>query len=117
MKKVLALALLFSFGVLGAAQADIKLPEASPGASVKTAVGTTDVTIAYHRPGVKGRKVWGELVPYGKVWRLGANEATTITFADPIKVQGQDVPAGTYGLFAIPGPDKWTLILNKKPEQ
>lgn len=117
MKKAPALALLLSFCVLGSAWADIKLPEASPGASVKTAVGTTDVTIDYHRPGVKGRKIWGELVPYGKVWRLGANEATTITFADPIKVQGKEVPAGTYGLFAIPGPDKWTLILNKQPKQ
>ena len=117
MKKLAALALLISFCALGPARAEIKLPLPSPGASVKTVVGTTDVTIDYHRPGVKGRKVWGELVPYGQVWRLGANEATTISFADPVKVQGKDVPAGIYGLFAIPGPDKWTLILNKKAEQ
>jgi tetratricopeptide (TPR) repeat protein len=114
----LALALFLSFYALGsAAGAEIKLPQASPGASVKTVVGTTDVTVEYHRPGVKGRKIWGELVPYGQVWRLGANNATTITFADPVKVQGHEVPAGTYGLFAIPGQDKWTLILNKQPEQ
>jgi tetratricopeptide (TPR) repeat protein len=117
MKKLAVLAFLVSFCALGSARAEIKLPQPSPGASVKTVVGTTDVTINYHRPGVKGRKIWGELVPYGQVWRLGANEATTITFADAVKVQGKDVPAGTYGLFAIPAQDKWTLILNKKAEQ
>jgi len=117
MKKSIALALLVSLYALGSARAEIKLPQPSPGASVKTVVGTTDVAIEYHRPGVKGRKIWGDLVPYGQVWRLGANEATTITFADPVKVEGKDVPAGTYGLFAIPGQDKWTLILNKQPKQ
>ncbi len=119
MKKPIALALLLSFSALGAAQAQtkIKLPQASPAASVKTAVGTSEVTINYHRPGVKGRKIWGELVPLGQVWRLGANNATTITFADAVKVEGKDVPAGTYGLFAIPAQDKWTLILNKEAQQ
>lgn len=117
MKKVIALAFLVSFGALGAARADIKLPKPSPGASVKTEIGTAAVTIDYHRPGVKGRKIWGELVPYGQVWRLGANNATTITFSDAVKVEGKDVPAGTYGLFAIPAQDKWTLILNKQPKQ
>jgi hypothetical protein len=117
MKKLVALVLLISFCALGPARAELKLPDASPGASVKTAVGTTEVTIDYHRPGVKGRKIWGELVPWGQVWRLGANAATTITFTDPLKVQGHEVPAGTYALFAIPGPDKWTLILNKTAKQ
>src|SRR5262245_21965561 len=108
MRNYVALALLVSFCALGPARAEIKLPQPSPGASVKTAVGTTAVTIDYHRPGVKGRKIWGELVPYGEIWRLGANEATTITFDGPVKVQGQDVAAGTYALFAIPRTDKWT---------
>ena len=117
MQKGVVLALLIALCALAPAGADIKLPEASPGASVKTAVGTVDVTIDYHRPGVKGRKIWGELVPYGQVWRLGANQATTITFADAVKVQGRDVPAGTYGLFALPGADTWTLILNKNAKQ
>lgn len=117
MKNVAAFVLLLALCAAAPARAEIKLPKQSPGASVKTEVGTTAVTIDYHRPGVKGRKIWGELVPWGEVWRLGANEATTITFAGPIKVQGQDVPAGTYGLFAIPGTDKWTLILNKKSKQ
>lgn len=117
MKKVVVSALLFSFCVLGPARAEIKLPKPSPGASVKMEVGTTPVVIDYHRPGVKGRKIWGELVPFGQVWRLGANQATTITFANPVKVEGKDVPAGTYGLFAIPTAEKWTLILNKNPQQ
>ena len=117
MKNVAAFALLLALGAAAPAPAEIKLPKPSPGASVETEVGTTAVTIDYHRPGVKGRKIWGELVPWGEVWRLGANEATTITFAGPIKVQGQEVPAGTYGLFAIPGTDKWTLILNRKAKQ
>jgi tetratricopeptide (TPR) repeat protein len=117
MKKIAALAFLVSLGAFGAARADIKLPKPSPGASVKTEIGTAAVTIDYHRPGVKGRKIWGELVPYGQVWRLGANNATTITFSDVVKVEGKDVPAGTYGLFAIPAQDKWTLILNKQPKQ
>src|SRR4028119_398708 len=118
MKKPVALALLLSCFALGAAaQTQIKLPQASPAALVKTAVGTSDVTLNYHRPGVKGRKIWGELVPFGQVWRLGANNATTITFADSVKVEGKDVPAGTYGLFAIPAQDKWTLILNKEAQQ
>jgi hypothetical protein len=117
MKKFFVFAFLVSFCALVPAWADIKLPQPSPGASVKTVVGTTEVTIDYHRPGVKGRKVWGELVPYGQVWRLGANDATTITFGDPVKVQGRDVPAGTYALFAIPGADRWTLIVNKQAKQ
>lgn len=117
MKKLVAVAFFLSFCVLGPARAEIKLPQASPGAAVKTVVGTTEVAIDYHRPGVKGRKIWGELVPWGQIWRLGANNATTITFADPVKIQGREVPAGRYGLFAIPGQDKWTLILNKQAEQ
>ena len=117
MKKFIVFALLFLFCSVGRVRADIKLPQPSPSASVKTVVGVTAVTIDYHRPGVKGRKIWGGLVPWGQVWRLGANEATTITFADSVKVEGHDVPAGTYALFAIPGADKWTLILNKQAKQ
>jgi hypothetical protein len=92
-------------------------PAASPAASVSHTIGTTGVTIEYHRPGVKGRKIWGELVPYDQVWRTGANEATTIQFDDPVKIDGKDVPAGTYALFAQPTKDKWTLILNKTAKQ
>ena len=99
------------------ARAELPVARESPGATVRQTVGVTDVEIRYHRPAVKGRTLWGGLVPYGEVWRLGANEATTIRFADAVKVAGRDVPAGTYGFFAIPGPERWTLILNKQPEQ
>ena len=75
-----------------------RLPEASPGARAALTVGITDIEIAYHRPGVKGRQIWGGLVPWNQVWRLGANEATTISFSTPVQVEGHDVPAGTYGL-------------------
>lgn len=100
-----------------AAAADVRLPQASPAATVSLAVGTTDIVVTYHRPGVKGRRVWGELVPFEKVWRLGANEATTIAFTDPVKVAGRDLPAGTYALFAIPGRERWTMILNRQAQQ
>lgn len=117
MKKSIALSLLLCALAAAPVAAQVKLPKASPGASIKTEIGITDVVIEYHRPGVKGRKVWGELVPFGQVWRMGANEATTIQFSTPVKVEGHDVPAGTYGLFAIPGEGSWTVILNKKPKQ
>jgi hypothetical protein len=94
-------------------RAELPVPRESPGATLKETVGITDIEIVYHRPAVKGRKVWGGLVPYGEVWRLGANEATTLRFTDPVKLAGHN----TYGFFAIPGPEKWTLILNKQAEQ
>jgi hypothetical protein len=93
------------------------LPRVSPPASVSQTIGTTKIDVEYHRPGVKNRKIWGGLVPFDKTWRMGANEATTISFSDPVKVEGTEVPAGKYGFFAIPGENKWTLILNKDPEQ
>ena len=97
--------------------AAVQLPQASPAASVTQKVGTTDLTLAYHRPAVKGRAIWGALVPWGEVWRLGANEATTLTVSDPVKIAGQDVAAGTYALFAIPGAERWTFILSRKAKQ
>ncbi|MBK8595550.1 MAG: DUF2911 domain-containing protein [Holophagales bacterium] len=97
--------------------AELRLPQPSPAATVSTTIGTTDVSIRYHQPAVKGRQVWGELVPYGSLWRLGANNATTVSFTDPVKVAGRDVPAGTYALFAIPGKESWTLVLNRKAQQ
>lgn len=99
------------------AQSPIQMPQASPAASVSLSVGPATVAIEYHRPAVKGRAIWGALVPYAQVWRTGANEATRIRFSDPVRVQGKDVPAGTYALFAIPTEKSWTIILNKKAEQ
>lgn len=115
MKRLLLFSLLFA-ATLAAAQ-EPRLPQPSPAAKAALTVGITDIEITYHRPGVKGRQIWGGLVPFGEVWRLGANEATTISFSTPVQVEGRAVPAGTYGLFAIPGPETWTLILNKQPKQ
>jgi hypothetical protein len=90
----------------------LDLPVASPLASVMQRVGLTDITIAYHRPAVNKRKVWGDLVPYGEVWRAGANENTTITFSTPVSVGGKTLPAGTYGLHMLPTEKTWTVILS-----
>lgn len=80
-------------------------------------IGAADVKITYGRPKVKGREIWGKLVPYGDVWRAGADEASTITFSKDVTVEGKAVPAGTYGLFYLPESDHWTVILNKVPKQ
>lgn len=76
-----------------------------------------DVSLEFGRPNVNGRKVWGGIVPYGEVWRTGANEATTITFGADVKIEGQPLAAGTYGLFTKPGEGEWTIIFNKTAEQ
>ena len=96
------------------ARAELPPLRESPAATVSLDIGATTVKIEYHRPGVKGREIWGKLVPYGEVWRTGANEATTITFDDAVKVEGKDIAKGTYAFFAIPTKDKWTLILSKQ---
>jgi hypothetical protein len=90
---------------------------ASPPASASAKIGAADVTINYSSPSVKGRKVWGELVPYGQVWRTGANEATTITFSKDVSVEGQPLKAGTYALFTIPTEKEWTIVFNKTAKQ
>lgn len=90
---------------------------ASPNALVGQTIGTTDVTVTYGRPRVRGRVIFGDLVPYDAVWRTGANEATTITFSDDVTVEGQPLAAGTYSLFTIPGEDEWTVIFNDVAEQ
>ncbi|MBA2586128.1 MAG: DUF2911 domain-containing protein [Chthoniobacterales bacterium] len=94
-------------------QTDLNLPDRSQAAVVKQRVGVTDITITYHRPVVNGRKIWGELVPLGQVWRAGANENTTIEVTDPVAVEGQSLPKGIYGLHMIPNPDSWTIIFSK----
>jgi hypothetical protein len=90
----------------------LALPAASPKASFTQRIGLTDVTVRYSRPAVNGRKVWGGLVPYGEVWRTGADENTTLTFSSPVTVGGKTLPAGTYGLHTIPGEKEWTVILS-----
>ncbi len=88
-------------------------PAPSPLATFSQKVGLTDVTIVYSRPSKKGRTIMGELVPYGKVWRTGANATTKITFSDDVKIGGKDLAAGTYAFWTIPGESEWTVIFSK----
>jgi hypothetical protein len=94
------------------ALAQFEAPQPSPKATLTQRVGLTDVTISYSRPSVKGRAIWGTLVPLDKPWRTGANAATTITFSDDVTVEGQKLAAGTYSIVTIPGKDEWTVIFN-----
>ena len=91
----------------------LNLPLDSQPAVVSQTIGITKITITYHRPQVKGRTIWGKVVPYGEVWRAGANENTTIAFADPVSIEGKPLAAGTYGLFMIPRENEWTIIFSK----
>jgi hypothetical protein len=116
MKKMLTLLLLVVFA---AAEAQIQTPAASPAASVSTTVGLTDVKINYARPKMKGRKIFGEggdfLVPYGQLWRTGANAGTVITFSDDVTVGDKSLKKGDYLLLTIPGASEWTVILYSDP--
>ena len=91
----------------------LTLPRQSQHALITQRIGITDITINYHRPLANGRQIWGKLVPYGQVWRAGANENTTITFSDPVAIEGQALDKGTYGLHMIPGENEWTVIFSK----
>jgi hypothetical protein len=91
----------------------LELPLQSQHAVITQRIGITDITVNYHRPLVNGRQVWGKLVPYGQVWRAGANENTTVTFTDPVTIEGQSLDKGTYGLHMIPGENEWTVIFSK----
>ncbi|AEE50978.1 DUF2911 domain-containing protein [Haliscomenobacter hydrossis] len=111
MKKIF---LLLSLSILGftAAQAQDK-PRVSPPAEATATVKGKKITISYGQPSVKGREIWGKLVPYGQVWRTGANESTSIEFSEDVMVQGKPVPKGKYALFTIPNEKEWTIIINK----
>jgi hypothetical protein len=101
----------------GLARADLDLPRPSPFAKVVQTVGLTDITVDYSSPGVKGRAIWGAVVPYDKMWRAGANQATKVTFSRNVSFAGKPVPAGTYAFFLIPTKAAWTVILSKKADQ
>ena len=105
--------LLLAAVLCNAQSALVDLPRPSQHAIVMQRIGITDITINYHRPLVNGRKVFGGLVPYGQVWRAGANENTTITFPDAVTVEGKPLAAGTYGLHMVPTEDQWTVIFSK----
>jgi Protein of unknown function (DUF2911) len=102
---------------LAAQTPKVDFPAASPACTLKQRVGLTDIEIVYSRPGVKNRTIFGGIVPYGQVWRTGANGATKVTFSTSVKLNGTEIAAGTYALFTIPGEDEWTIIINKGAAQ
>lgn len=108
-----ALAVSVSGGLaLPASAAELILPRPSPKAVLTQTIGLTDFTVTYSRPGVKGRKIWGGLVPYGEVWRTGANEATTLVLSGEATIGGKKIPAGEYSLYTLPGENEWTVIVS-----
>jgi hypothetical protein len=92
-------------------------PRVSPQSTISQVIGVSEITISYSRPSVREGTIWGEAVPFDEVWRTGANEATTVTFSDDVKIEGRELAAGTYGLFTIPGQTKWILAFNRVAEQ
>jgi len=118
MRKFFAVALLmavfaFHSQTSAAQSAVVDLPRGSQHAVVMQRIGITNITINYHRPLVNGRKIWGGLVPYGQVWRAGANENTTIEFTDPVTIEGKPLAKGLYGLHMLPGENEWTVIFSR----
>jgi len=115
MKSKLSICAMLCFMVLmyPAIAQQIQMPQASPQATIIQKVGLTDVQVEYSRPSTKGRKIFGELVPFGQVWRTGANAATIVTFSTDVKVEGQEVTKGSYALYSIPDKNDWTFILSK----
>lgn len=114
MKKLLITALL---AISVSAYSQFTLPAASPRQKIEQQFSMSKITVDYGRPGVKGRKIFGDLVPFGKVWRVGANSSTKITFEQSVNFGGKTVSAGTYGLFVIPTEKEWKVILNKDSQQ
>ena len=94
----------------------LRTPAPSPAQTIKQDFGLSTVELTYSRPAMKGRKIYGDLVPFGKVWRTGANSATTLTFGDEVMIGGAKIPAGKYGLLSIPDKDNWTLIITKQTD-
>jgi hypothetical protein len=97
-------------------EAQLKTPAPSPTQTVKQDFALSSIELSYSRPGVKGRKIFGDIVPYGAVWRTGANNATTLTFGDEVTIGGTKVPAGKYGLLTIPDKKSWTIIITKQTD-
>jgi hypothetical protein len=112
MKKLFTIALVAAFFLQTNAQ-QLATPQPSPTQTVKQNFSTGNVELSYSRPAKKGRVVFGDLVPYGKIWRTGANGATTLTFSEAVTIGGKEIKAGKYGLVSIPNEKKWTLIITK----
>ena len=116
-KTLLAALTLVAIGLPLAAQRGDDADRASKNGHTEGEIAGVGIAVDYGRPNVKDREIWGALVPYGQVWRTGANEATTIEFSGDIMIEGEALPAGKYGLFTIPGESEWTVIFNKVPQQ
>ncbi|HEY0667394.1 MAG TPA: DUF2911 domain-containing protein [Sphingobacteriaceae bacterium] len=116
MKKLFIIPVLIALFISNA-YAQLRMPQASSSQTVTQGFGLGTVTVKYSRPNVKGRTIFSGLVPYGEVWRTGANSATLITFSEDVTLEGKPVAAGEYGLFTIPGKDSWTIIINKSAKQ
>ena len=116
-RSILTLVLCAALALPALAERGDDAGRASKNGRVSGAINGVEVTIEYGRPNVKGRTIWGGLVPYEKVWRTGADEATTITFSADVAIQGEALAAGTYGLFTIPDEANWTVIFNKTADQ
>jgi hypothetical protein len=114
MKQLFITAIAASFFFIAGAQ--IKTPAPSPTQTIKQDFGLASVELSYSRPGVKGRKIFGDIVPYGKVWRTGANSATTLTFGDDVTIYDTKIPAGKYGLLSIPDKKSWIIIISKQTD-
>lgn len=112
LRKILFTAVVFSIMHIAEAQT-LKTPAPSPTQTIKQDFGLASIELSYSRPGIKGRKIFGDLVPFGKVWRTGANNATTITFGEEVTIGDTKIKAGKYGLLTIPGEKEWTLIISK----
>lgn len=103
-------------GVLHMDAQQLKTPQPSTTQTIKQDFGLSSIELSYSRPNIRGRKVFGDLVPYGKVWRTGANNATTLTFGDEVTIGGVNIKPGKYGLLSIPGENEWTLIITKQTD-
>ncbi len=110
----LLIAMCLFLQLVSLAQVQLRVPRPSQGAKVSQTIGLSDVSITYSRPGVRGRQIWGKLVPFNEVWRTGANEPTLITFSDDVQIEGQKLAAGTYRLVTMPTDKEWTVIFNSE---
>lgn len=116
MKKLLIAGFIACSILTADAQSQLRTPAPSPGQTIKQDFGLSTVELSYSRPGIKGRKIFGDIVPYGKVWRTGANAATTLNFGDEVTINGTKIPAGKYGLLTIPDKKTWTIIISKQTD-
>jgi len=114
MKRIFNLLILASIFYVDASAQQLRTPAPSSPQYVKQDLGLSSIELSYSRPGIKSRQIFGDLVPYGKIWRTGANNATTITFGDDVMIGGKKVPVGKYGLLTIPGASEWIIIITKQ---